>query len=244
MLKRAARAAAHALDCEIISIETAVQTYFPTFLRRLLDGLSIEAVVDIGANTGQYGALLRDRVGFAGRLLSFEPVSGNFSALQARCQADARWSAHQIAIGAAAGDAEINVTRGGDLCSFLTPEGTAPALEVVGRETVRVETFDHVAARLVDMDLPLSRCFVKVDAQGLDYEIIEGNAERIRECAALQVEAGMTTLYKGERSFADMLTLVQGLGFSLSRIFPGYEPVPFAPRYFDCVFVRRGRQAP
>lgn len=238
MLKKAARAAAHAFSCEIISTQTAVQAYMPTFLDRLLHSLSVMAVVDIGANQGQYGDLLRRQVGFSGRLLSFEPVLKNFSFLERRCAGDEAWSAHRIAIGSIAGDQEINVTKGGDLCSFLSPEGTSPALEIEARETVRVETFAHVAGLLDEADIPLSRSFVKVDAQGLDYEIIEANAQLITACAALQIEAGTSTLYRGERSFIDMLTLVQGLGFRLSRMFPGYEPAPFAPRYFDCVFVR------
>jgi SAM-dependent methyltransferase len=42
-------------------------------LAALLPQLAINCVVDVGANTGQFGAMLR-RIGYAGRIVSFEPL--------------------------------------------------------------------------------------------------------------------------------------------------------------------------
>jgi FkbM family methyltransferase len=238
MLTNAARTAVNALGFEIISKDTAVRTYLPSYLSLLFADLSIRAVVDIGANIGQYGSLIRNRVGYAGPILSFEPVSKNFLELERLSQKDEAWSAYKLAIGSIRGDQEINVTKGGDLCSFLVPEGSSPALEVEMREMVKVETFQFVADRLTKMDIRLSQSFVKIDAQGLDYEIINGNADLIAQCAGLQIEAGTSSLYQGEHGFVEMIGLAQRLGFKLSRFFSGYEPSRFTPRYFDCFFVR------
>jgi FkbM family methyltransferase len=226
------------LGFEVISAETAARTYFPSYLNALVDDLPITSVVDIGANVGQYGSLLRKQVGFSGAILSFEPVSKNFSSLERVCTDDPTWWAYQVAIGPKACEQAINVTNGGDLCSFLDPVGTSPALAVEAQETVRTETFEYVAELLAKRDLSLSNCFVKIDAQGFDFDIISGNSELLSKCAGLQIEAGTSALYKGERSMTEMLTLVNNLGFRLSRLFSGYEPSKFAPRYFDCVFVR------
>lgn len=238
MLRQAAKAAANTLGYEVISAETANSSYLPTYLSSLFCDLSIEAVVDIGANIGQYGSLIRSQVGYSGEMLSFEPVSKNFSELVRVSQDDKAWSIYPIAIGSSAGDQEINVTKGGDLCSFLDPEQSSPALQVEGKELVKVETFQFVADKLAEMDIHLSRSFLKIDVQGMDYELIKENDGLIAKCAALQVEAGTSTLYQGEHTFVEMISLIQGLGFKLSRFFAGYEPVRFMPRYFDCFFIR------
>src|SRR5262245_60167366 len=50
-------------------------------LARHLRGLKIETVLDVGANEGQYGRILR-RIGFRGRIISFEPLLQPFEVLQ------------------------------------------------------------------------------------------------------------------------------------------------------------------
>lgn len=47
----------------------------------------VDAVVDVGANAGQYGELLRAS-GFRGRLISLEPVGEAFEQLLRRARAD------------------------------------------------------------------------------------------------------------------------------------------------------------
>src|SRR5215218_999894 len=61
---------------------------------QLLDG--VDVVLDVGANTGQYGALLRE-LGFAGRILSLEPVAEAFAELAGRAAADGAWEAVCVA---------------------------------------------------------------------------------------------------------------------------------------------------
>ena len=46
-----------------------------------IENRGINLVLDVGANTGQFGHVARNR-GYAGRIISFEPVKEAFTALE------------------------------------------------------------------------------------------------------------------------------------------------------------------
>ena len=54
----------------------------------LLRTRDIRLILDVGANAGQYGSLLRSDFGYHGRILSFEPLTAAHAALTARAAAD------------------------------------------------------------------------------------------------------------------------------------------------------------
>ena len=58
-----------------------------------------ECVLDVGANAGQYGTLLRAH-GYQGWIVSFEPVAGPFEQLREAAGRDRRWRVLPQALGA------------------------------------------------------------------------------------------------------------------------------------------------
>jgi hypothetical protein len=70
----------------------------------------ITCVLDVGANVGQYGAMLR-AWGYPGRIVSFEPQAGAHGALVRRAAADPAWQvAPPVALGARNGRIELEVS--------------------------------------------------------------------------------------------------------------------------------------
>jgi hypothetical protein len=76
--------------------------------------MNVTHVIDVGANRGQYGRLLR-RLGFQGRIISFEPVHRSFEELSEGARLDGNWEAHRLALGNIDGDLAIKRHEGGRL---------------------------------------------------------------------------------------------------------------------------------
>src|SRR5262245_26822768 len=99
----------------------------------------VELVLDVGANTGQFARSLRTD-GYAGKIISFEPLSAAFAVLQHKCAQDRDWECHNLAIGDAEGSATINVSAN-SLSSSLLPVRARtleiePRIAYVAQETV------------------------------------------------------------------------------------------------------------
>ena len=64
---------------------------------------------DVGANEGQYAHMLRDKVGYAGLIVSFEPIPEAFRILRKKSKGDPRWLVVEGAIGEADAEQIFNV---------------------------------------------------------------------------------------------------------------------------------------
>ena len=53
-----------------------------TTLRKFFEFFKVDLVLDVGANTGQYAEMLRTKVGFQGKIISYEPFSTAFIELK------------------------------------------------------------------------------------------------------------------------------------------------------------------
>ena len=120
-------------------------------LSTLLELYGVDTVFDIGASAGNSGQYLRN-LGFGGRIVSFEPVSGVYRQLAARAANDPMWECENIALGDEAGERRINVSGAGGVSSSLLAstghmEAQEPTLGTVGSEMVRVETLHSVVER-------------------------------------------------------------------------------------------------
>lgn len=205
----------------------------------------ISTVVDIGANQGQYYDFLRDRVGFAGMIHSFEPAPALAEALTARAaKTDPQWKIHPVALGAAPGHLKLNIMNVPEFNSFLSPSKDQPRLgkdddltgNVVTRSAlVEVKTLDDMAPELGN----LKNTYIKIDAQGYDLQVLAGGANTISQIPALQTEVSCRPLYAGSPSFQESLDAFSKAGFSIADFFLIVSDDNMAAVEFDCVMVHR-----
>ena len=97
-------------------------------------------MLDVGANSGQFAASLRD-AGYQGRIVSFEPLSGAFADLERAAASDPLWSCINLALGEENCTAVINVSANSYSSSLLGvcdwSLSVEPSISAVGREEVR-----------------------------------------------------------------------------------------------------------
>ena len=209
-------------------------------LARMLSTHGVNVVLDIGANAGQFGGLLRS-AGYRARIVSFEPLSTARKQLVAAARNDRLWEvAEQMAIGAEEGQIELHIAGNSVSSSLLSMlpahEDAAPASVYVGSETVRVRRLDEAAARYLSSDVVL---FLKVDTQGYEDKILQGAEAVLQRTRGLQMELSLTPLYEGQPSYEDMMAKLKTMGFELWAMSPAFiDPRTGRMLQVDATFFR------
>ena len=204
-------------------------------LRQIFADRAIDTVIDVGANVGQYGTFLRERVGFSGRIESFEPIPAVAQTLRERAAADDKWSVHQTALGSRAGTRTLNVSVYSQFSSFHeTAARYACEFPVARTLEASVTTLDSMFCGKID----LSHAYLKLDTQGFDLEVLKGAKQSIRQIPALQTEISFQPLYRGMPDYDDTLAAFGRCGFRVADFFLVIADEDHAAMEFDCVMVR------
>jgi len=227
--------------CDIFRIKRSHVTV-ERHLRTLFDVLDIDVVIDVGANQGQYGSMLR-RAGYQGYIVSFEPVSATFQQLCVRSEQDEKWRSYPYALGAKNESKLINVTRFSDLASFHKPNQFAEKIfsdhvEVSNTETVQIRTLDEVFDEVMK-GIPDANIFLKMDTQGHDLEVLAGAVKSVKRILGMQSEVAVIQTYEGIPDYIESLTEFRKQGFEVTGFYPvsrdGDSQVVIE---FDCVMVK------
>lgn len=194
-------------------------------LREQFRVLGTSLVIDVGANHGQSGRLLR-RLGYRGRIISFEPQPHAVRVLREGAQRDGNWVIVDCGVGDEEGALPLHVMAEDVFSSFL------PASDA-GRElfhgAVAVKEVLEVPVRRLDAILPelgvdLARergVHLKVDTQGFDMRVIRSAGMLLRHVASIQIELDVLPTYEGQSSleYLDELRELGALGYDLVGLF-------------------------
>jgi FkbM family methyltransferase len=236
--KRAVHAAFNAFGLEISRYRPRGE-YARKRLRVLQSG-RVDTLLDIGANYGHYAAALRAQ-GFAGRIVSFEPVAAAFAGLSQRAAGDPNWHCHELALGDEDAERTIHVSADVTSSSLLPPAEAyaeaSPRLEFVREETVSTTTLDAVRGRLFDADDAL---FLKLDVQGFELEVLRGAEQTLGQAVGLECELSLAPIYEGQALFTDVIRYLADRGFHLRALEPVFlHQVTGELLQLDGLFTRR-----
>ena len=213
-------------------------------LKTLLEYQSINCVLDVGANQGQFAQRLR-QLGYRDRIVSFEPVPEVFASLSHGFENDDRWRGFQIALGDRDEVRPFHIAHGdAQASSFLEFNDKGPerwGADHTVRETVSLhirrldEIWDDCVAAI---DSP--RVFLKMDCQGFDLNVVMGASDRLRHVVALQSELAFEHYYENMTHFSEAVTAYEELGFDAVGFFPigRREPDYLRVVEMDCLFMR------
>lgn len=207
---------------------------------RMLDHLGVEAVIDGGANVGQYATSLR-AAGYTGRIVSVEPLSSAHAQLAARSARDSQWSVERGALSDETGSVTMNVS-GNSVSSSVLPmldahSDVAPASAYVSTEESPATTIDDLVRR---HGLDPARTMLKLDVQGFERTALAGATETVGRFAAAQMELSYVPLYDGQWLAADVESFLSEHGYELWMLDPASMNDPVTGRTLQCdgVFVR------
>lgn len=198
----------------------------------------VDLVLDVGASDGGYGRQLRS-FGYAGRIVSFEPLRDAFDRLSEAIAPDAAWSARRCALGAEAGSATINVASNSASSSLLpmldAHRAAEPSVGYVGTETIEVQRLDDVAGELLSPD---DHVFLKIDTQGFERQVLAGGAATVDRCVGLQLELSFIPLYEGGMLIDEAISWAYDAGFRLAVIEQGWASPTGEMLQVDGIFFR------
>jgi FkbM family methyltransferase len=175
----------------------------------------IATVIDVGANCGQFGSVLRDRMGHQGRIISIEPQPDAFAQLQQRAAPDKTWSVMNLALGESDGVLPLNISANSGSSSILPMLDrhvqSAPRSEYVGRIDVQVRRLDSVPELRA---AAAERCLLKMDAQGYEHKILKGAEGVIDQLSMIYLECALVPLYDGEMLIEEMIAYLRKRKFA------------------------------
>lgn len=213
-------------------------------LLKLCERLGTTVVFDIGANEGQFASELLS-AGYRGRVISVEPNSEAHHDLVEAARGNSRWVvADRCAVGATAGNAELNIA-GNSVSSSLRPmldthQSADPASTYVRRERCDVVTVADLFSQYVG---PADRgVMVKVDVQGHESDVLRGAVEVMPRIDAIQLELSLVPLYEGESLLIDQVLAMKSMGYVLWQLDRGFmDDTSGRLLQADGMFVRESR---
>ncbi len=192
--------------------------------QRLLSWLGIDLVLDVGANSGQYARRLRSESNYAGKIVSFEPITEAFNELSRAASGDALWEARNFALGAEESELKLNVAANSVSSSFLEIEDqhvdSAPESHFVSKQPVRVMPLDRILPELASQG---QQILLKLDVQGYERAVLDGAKSSLSKIKAIQVELSLVPLYDGGPLFYEMVGFLQDQGYTLIAVEPGFS---------------------
>lgn len=190
---------------------------------RIIKLADIDLVLDVGANTGQYALEMR-KIGYKGKIISFEPMTTEFSHLKNLNELDQNWEAYNFALGLTFSEQEINITKNSISSSLLCPTPLqfqhSENSKIIKKEKIKIERLDSFF-----QEKNLSRfktIWLKIDVQGFEDQVILGAGESLKSVSYIQLELSFSELYKDQKTILPMLELLDQLGFQLISFEPGF----------------------
>lgn len=206
------------LGFELVSTHKGARAH----LAAAFDRFDIAATLDVGANRGQFGALIRS-LGYSGQILSVEPLGEAYTALSRTAASDGAWTTVQCAVGQFESTETLHISKNSTSSSLLRVSDlhleTEPTTKTIGEERVRVRSLDAIVAE-AGVKGPY---FTKIDVQGAEIGVLNGAAETLEQTNLMLIELSLRSLYEDSSDFIQVLSLLKANRFTPIGLEPAFE---------------------
>ncbi len=187
---------------------------------KLLPGLKLEVIFDVGSNTGETAISYCQSMPFA-TVHCFEPVASTFQLLRNNTNSYSRIICEQLAIGSAEQSAEM-VTDGPHKMHHMRAHPTMPVKETTSlNETVSVTTIDSYCTKHDIRHIHL----LKSDTEGYDMQVLIGASEMLQSHSIdlIDVEAGMHPGNLRHVPFEEVKVFLQHRGYFVFSLYQQFS---------------------
>jgi len=178
----------------------------------------INLLVDVGANSGQYGKQMR-LLGYQGQIISFEPLTAAYQHLVRLSEADKKWEAYNFGLGEKEEEVQLNISKNSFSSSILNINdnhtSAFPDSRYVDQQTIWTRTFDSVFEQMVGVR---DRVFLKIDTQGYEMNVLKGAVKSLSRIVGIQLEMALVPLYQGEYLYQDIIQFLDQYNFKLHGV--------------------------
>lgn len=187
----------------------------------LINKLDIQLAIDAGANIGQWAELTR-KLGFKGKIHSFEPDSRAYSTLLRKQKLYSKdWFIYNFALGEINSNCAFNaweVEGGSSSLLKLTKEGesfTFHKNSEISVVDVDIKRLDSIFDAETIKSIP---ALLKIDVQGYEKPLLDGCGEILSLFQLIEIEIPILDLYEGATLLPELLIYLREKGFILSTI--------------------------
>jgi FkbM family methyltransferase len=211
-------------------------------LKKCLDLFSINFVIDVGANAGQYGTKLRE-AGYNFHISSFEPLEKSFLELKIKAAKYKDWYVYNFAAGSKHEELMINVSENlvsSSLLGMTTFSKQAePKSQYYTKQKIKViplEGFFH------DKGINGKNIFLKMDVQGYELEVLKGYDSLLSKTSVVQLEMSFVPLYESGPLYDTIFSFFKERNFEVYTIIPGFrDPQTGRMLQADGIFINKAK---
>ena len=176
---------------------------------------NIDYFIDVGANFGQT-ALEIMKWGYDGKIVSIEPVLECHKYISTLSKKYNNWRVlERMAVGDYNGMTRINVSEASDLSSILNPtELLNNSYSDVKKNHVEEVNIFKIDSISIFNELEKKNIFLKIDAQGYDYKVLEGAKNLITRLSGIMIEASLEPLYENQETYFEIIQYLHDLGMT------------------------------
>ena len=237
------------VDDPLLHQRRLCETARDAHLHWLIRDLSVDLVLDVGANRGQFSSGLRAS-GYAGRIVSFEPAPAPRVELERLAAGDAAWEVRAWALGDTDGEAVLHaVDEESELGSLRESSDFGRGWkEAMGRTREQPVVVRRLDGAWDDLAGHASRVLLKLDTQGFDLAAFRGAGRLVQTggpVVALLSEVACLPIYDEVPLMAEHLATYAAAGWSLAGLYPvSFDRPTLRVIEHDAVLVRTPETSP
>jgi len=214
----------HKFDEKKADYESFVEHTRSRFLQEC-QAYSVDYILDIGANIGQFGRGIRDG-GYQGQIYSFESLSIAHNKLLLNAREDMLWHVvDRCVVGSVNTTAKINI-KSNSFSSSILP--MLPLHEEAPQESVYT---DHEECSVITLATFIENTFIdssatvglKIDTLGYEHKVIEGLGACVDRVKVIVCKMSLRPLGTDSMSMPDLCRMLSFLGFKCVALGPKYE---------------------